>query len=1092
MKRFLSLTLCLAMVTAASMAFAATSGTANGDNGERLHQAVPGYPQGILHSNSSSLVAARETAGPDTFALYGGPDQPIEGKFNLANGVTPDWGDGSGDAEYSGAPGQWRPVDTTQNLPFWHVDTFNAANLNNNGAGNKAMWSGLDSSDLRTETWKTAPGYGNGWNDILLFESAPVADASVGQTVDLDFYFNFELELNWDFFFVEYDSAGTWTQVMGVTGSSQDTNLVFQAPGLLFSDVSTTPIVYSGNDYGGDDADRIRVRLLVSTDGAWSDEDGSNPTTAGAVQVDDISISSSVDITTTLNEGFEGAAPYLFDAVQAPFVGDFAAIWGQMSDLDPCRDNLTPIAAMFDAGQTIRNGPGIGGETSIVGGSTSTGVNYGIPGNYVVNYTGGLSFGELMVRNEIWSPLVAWDYPGTADDDPAVAGAWVRFSVWMHLLSDNGIYFIWHVRSNQAGDVLTPWQNRNTVWYGDFRSWINYVFDISDMLVPNPENIQLAMATWDYSIPFGKPGDAATPSPAFDNIALYKYRIGGVSMTRDPWDPPNDGFPRSGSIDVSTQAARDGLDIAFDMANDIDGGTTFLDTGDSTTVDASSTIPGADMTDLRMFWALNTNPLFEDAIRSAPARAKDLNVVAGAAGTIWTGEVVADTCKASNGAVIEGRYFFDLPDVDLIYPGDVLQYYYQATDSDGRITTLPANLNGFGDFSQTTLYARFATIRGLPSISDDTGTQPEILVWNDFGHRGAENVTNGAFAQLGYVEGVDYDTYTTQAPSSGISNGLGAAAGHGANADQIAGYHHMFYHAGNLNAYLFSDGSGTGANDKADDVGLLEQWHALPGARNVAYFGEEIATGIIGIGAAGIGYLSSTMGVEYGDRDVADVIGGQTAPVIVPNAASSYAGSFSTSFVAYGGCLVINRFDQIGPDGSAEAGHLFTAADGTPYAPTGNAATGGVGSVINPTANGLEITIPFDLRTIQNQQRVVGLSARSLLFQEILGLFSAPTGPAPAVPASPGRLPAELSVYPNPFNPQTTVKFANVGGMKGSVKVFNLRGELVRTLHSGEFTTDTFTWDGSDNRGASVASGVYVIQAQAGGDVLTKKAALVK
>jgi hypothetical protein len=148
--------------------------------------------------------------------------------------------------------------------------------------------------------------------------------------------------------------------------------------------------------------------------------------------------------------------------------------------------------------------------------------------------------------------------------------------------------------------------------------------------------------------------------------------------------------------------------------------------------------------------------------------------------------------------------------------------------------------------------------------------------------------------------------------------------------------------------------------------------------------------------------------------------------------------------------------------------------------------------VINPTANGLDMTFPYSASFVYNpQERAVNLSARTLLFQEILGLFQAPQGGSPIVSA-PKAAKAELLVRPNPFNPQTTVKFTTALGSKGSVKVFNLRGELVKTLHSGEFQTQTFTWDGTDNRGASVASGVYVIQAQAGGNVLTKKAALVK
>ena len=65
----------------------------------------------------------------------------------------------------------------------------------------------------------------------------------------------------------------------------------------------------------------------------------------------------------------------------------------------------------MDTGQVVRNGPGVGGETS-TGGSVSPGISYGVPGNYVLNYTGGLSFGEVNLTNEIWSPEILWDLPG--------------------------------------------------------------------------------------------------------------------------------------------------------------------------------------------------------------------------------------------------------------------------------------------------------------------------------------------------------------------------------------------------------------------------------------------------------------------------------------------------------------------------------------------------------------------------------------------------------------------------------------------------------------------------------------------------------
>ena len=894
---------------------------------------------------------------------------------------------------------------------------------------------------------------------------------------------------------MQYDSAGTWTSVLALDGSNKDTANQFQAPGLQFSVASTTPIEYSGNDYGGVNSDQIRIRLLVTSDGAWSDADGLWPTHAGAAQVDDISLTTSQG---TFTEDFEAVlvppAKYLFHPDKSPFAGDFAEVYPRLTDIDPCRDNETPVIGMIDYGQIIRNGPGLGGEASIIGGSTAPGINYGIIGNHTVNYNGGLSFGEVSVYNEIQSPDITWDLAGPADDDIEISGAFIRFTTWSHLPLINGYFYVWAVRSALTGEDFNAWQDRNFVYYGGgVPTWGNVRQDVSDILQAGPERVQMSLGAIDYASVFGFPGTTATPSPCFDNAAFYKYRLGGPTFATRTIDTAQDGFPNAGSIDVSTPAARGALDIAFSMARDVNTGDTFNVPGDSVIIDVASVIPGAAVTDIRMVWALNTNPVFEDALRSAPARVKDANVVAGAAGTVWTGEVVADTSKTSGGAIIQDRFFVDLPDVDFMYPGDVLHYYVQAIDSDGRTTTWPANITGFLDFTPLTPYDRTRTVRGLPTITDTAGTQPNILVWNDFGRRGGENEWITAFNQLGYGEGVDYDTYTTQGPTSGVGNGLGSTGVHGANADQLAGYNHMFYFAGNLSTTLLSNGDPD--IDKGNDIDVMEQWHALAGVRNVAYFGDYIASALIADHPEGLAYVGTPMGIAFGDENVGDVIN-QTAPLVVPNAAGAYAASFSTNYIAYGGCLSVNEFDQILPAAGADAGHLFTDANGVPIPGGTDPALMGVASVINPTVNGLDITFPYASYFVYNvQARAVNLSARTLLFQEILGLFNTGAGTQPQV-AAPGAIKVgDVELYPNPFNPSTLVKFSGTFGKAGSVKVFNLRGELVKTLHNGDYTNPegfSKVWDGTDNRGATVASGVYVIQAQADGEVRSKKAALVK
>jgi hypothetical protein len=1047
----------------------------------------------VITSSSSSLVlATRETAGLDTFVLYGGPDHPTEGKFQMVDGVTADWGGGNGlpGGGYGGGPNAWIPVDLRDQPVYWHVDTFAAENLNSNGPGNRAMWSGVAAGDPLSATWSNSPGYGNDWNDRLLYESAAVPDPSVGETVTLDFFFNHDVEPGYDYFVVEYDSAGRWTEVYAIDGDNADTLGVLQPPGVQYSTVGANPIVFVGNDFGGDYGDQIRIRLSVYSDGAWSDQDGLWPTSTGAAQVDDISVSNSVE---TLTETFEGPGPYKFNPDKSPFAGDYADVYPRFSDVDPCRDNLTPLIGFMDTGQIIRNGPGLGGDVT-TGGSTSAGIDYGIVGNWVINYTGGLSFGVTRLTNEIWSPPIAWDLPGTDDNGVDIAGAKIRFTIWTHLPLINGIFYLWHVRSHAPGEVFDNWTDRNFVYHGGpLPVWGNIGHDVSDLMEAGPEFVQMALACWDYADVFGFPGDRATPSPVFDNAAFYKYRISGPTFATRTIDLAQDGFPINGSIDTSTQASRDALDIPFNMARDINSGDLINSPGDSVIIDVASVIPDAAVTDIRMVWALSTNVVFEDAIRTAPARAKDENVVAGAAGTVWTGEAVADTSTTSRGAIIADRFFVDLPDVDFMYPGDVLHYYVQGVDSDGRTSTLPADTSGFGIFGPAAAtYDRTFTVRCLPTITDTAGAQPDVLVLNDFGRRGGENEFTTSFQQLGYGEGVDFDTYTTQGPSSGVSNSIGSSGAHGAEAGQLGGYHHIFYFGGNLSQILLTGGTNWGVNVKANDIDVLEQWHALDpgtGSRNIVYFGDYIAIALANDSSEALGYLRETMGVDVIDHDVRDVIGGQTAPVVSP---SGDYGQFLTDFVTYGGCLTTNEFDQIQPLVGAGVGHYFSDTSGVPITDV----SAGVASVVNPGTYGVDITFPYSMMYIYDitARAPVDLSTRTLLFAEILSMFGASGGTSGEVSA-PAVRSAELSIFPNPFNPSTLVRFSNTYEMTGFVKVYNLRGELVRTLHTGEFTQVggfSETWDGTDNRGATVASGVYLIKANADGQVRTAKAALVK
>jgi hypothetical protein len=87
-----------------------------------------------------------------------------------------------------------------------------------------------------------------------------------------------------------------------------------------------------------------------------------------------------------------------------------------------------------------------------------------------------------------------------------------------------------------------------------------------------------------------------------------------------------------------------------------------------------------------------------------------------------------------------------------------------------------------------------------------------------------------------------------------------------------------------------------------------------------------------------------------------------------------------------------------------------------------------------------------------------------------------------------------LAIHPNPFNPQTTVSVEMVAAGPATVRIFDVRGALVKTLQSGNLPVGRheLRWDGRDNTGVAVASGVYFVSLQAGDTRIVKRAVLLK
>ena len=87
-----------------------------------------------------------------------------------------------------------------------------------------------------------------------------------------------------------------------------------------------------------------------------------------------------------------------------------------------------------------------------------------------------------------------------------------------------------------------------------------------------------------------------------------------------------------------------------------------------------------------------------------------------------------------------------------------------------------------------------------------------------------------------------------------------------------------------------------------------------------------------------------------------------------------------------------------------------------------------------------------------------------------------------------------LANYPNPFNPETTIRFSLENDAEVMVNIYNTRGQLVRSLVNGQKAAGmhSVVWNGMDDNGQSVSSGIYYYKMYAGKYSSTRKMILMK
>ncbi len=84
--------------------------------------------------------------------------------------------------------------------------------------------------------------------------------------------------------------------------------------------------------------------------------------------------------------------------------------------------------------------------------------------------------------------------------------------------------------------------------------------------------------------------------------------------------------------------------------------------------------------------------------------------------------------------------------------------------------------------------------------------------------------------------------------------------------------------------------------------------------------------------------------------------------------------------------------------------------------------------------------------------------------------------------------------YPNPFNPTTAIGYQLIANSFVTLKVYDMLGREVATVvnEMGTPGKHTAVWDGKNDRGESVSSGIYLCQLRAGSSVMARKMVLLK
>jgi hypothetical protein len=945
----------------------------------------------------------------------------------------------------------WSRLDrTAQADTFFHADDFSGLGGGSYGRlvpidGAKSMWCGVraNPADPYLCGWETAPGYGDNWVQDLRTDGFAFAGM-----ITLSYHGIFDSEAGYDYTYVQYDAGGGNWQTIATYDNVVDT---------VASDVITTTQA------------RTKLRFHFVADGGFSDEDG-NWNSDGAAILDNIQVRDAGGLINNLETDVG-----IWHARPGSSYGSYSGLKNNLTDKDPCGDNFGTQVVFFI-------------------GSPNPSSSY--PGLYDTPFCQGAGGTSAPCQNDyIVSPVIDMTRYSTAKnatqngtipagDLPLLGGTLIEYTVYRDLAVPNLVFYEEYVR-NIVDGCPGPWLNDAWVWYGENQDYIYSAYDVSHLVFA--DQIQVALTCRDMcDIWYLQYGNCAahTPSPWFDNVRVERYKTSGPQWSYRDLELFQDNFPEN-EFNIESY-------VRADMASDINNNDNpIIRPGDSIVLQCTAPLAGGlawDGGHPAIYLHVKATYVGNDHAKTAQLAGSQLQGTYGyykSDDGTWT-IIQGDTAIVS-GQSVDNWYMFDLND-SLFTRGYKIEYYFTARDATGIESKWPRHDSAGGAANNLQPYNEFTC---LPTKNSD------ILYVDDFGER-------PDYFLIGQVEAYwqpvfqavlpsnnQPDVYDVQGAASGASNGPGSRA---KNRQLVDNYNTIVWDCGNLTITTITDG--TVNSDKANDCTMLIDWMNLSEHRcGLWVCGDDVAFDLDALASTpALTLMSTWCGVDFVANSFFNETGGRTGGgIVTPLVKGNSSGIFTHAgvpdqFYVFGGCFIINQFDVLEKTANGQYALDYPVFQST------NRHAAIQSTTTNPS--GFEVRtmwFGFSFMYVRNDATGAPID-RFHIAADVFDWFQNPINIDVTPTDAPPKFTTLTQNFPNPFNPSTTIKFDLKEKGLVTLKVYNVAGQLVRTLVNGVRDANSYTvsWDGKNDRGGAVASGIYFYKMETKNFSQTKKMVMLR